>query len=89
VSLEKKAGVTENGRGSGLIKLASMCWQSMNMKNDSKLSSTILSASTLSNRLMDVSMLSGGADSSVHLWDLESRGSDLKHLYKTIASVNK
>jgi DNA excision repair protein ERCC-8 len=34
-------------------------------------------------------MLSGGADASIHLWDLESRGSDLRHLYKSIASVNK
>ncbi|KAL1957531.1 hypothetical protein VTO42DRAFT_5757 [Malbranchea cinnamomea] len=34
-------------------------------------------------------MLSGGADSSIHLWDLESRGAELSHLHKPIASVLK
>lgn len=35
------------------------------------------------------SMVSGGADPSIHLWDLETRGSELTHIHKSIASVNK
>lgn len=35
------------------------------------------------------SMISGGADPSVHLWDLESRGSELEYLHQSIASVDK
>jgi hypothetical protein len=35
------------------------------------------------------SMVSGGADPSIHLWDLESRGSELDHLHRSIASLNK
>jgi len=38
---------------------------------------------------LNVSMVSGGADPSIHLWDLESRGSELDHLHKSIASVDK
>ncbi|RAL11076.1 WD repeat protein [Aspergillus homomorphus CBS 101889] len=34
-------------------------------------------------------MVSGGADPSIHLWDLESRGSELKHVHRSVASVNK
>ncbi|KAK2753423.1 hypothetical protein FQN55_003552 [Onygenales sp. PD_40] len=34
-------------------------------------------------------MVSGGADASIHLWDLESRGSELSHLHKSVASVKK
>ncbi|OJJ46872.1 hypothetical protein ASPZODRAFT_115568 [Penicilliopsis zonata CBS 506.65] len=34
-------------------------------------------------------MVSGGADPSIHLWDLESRGSDLHHVHRSIASVTK
>ncbi|OOF98293.1 hypothetical protein ASPCADRAFT_142425 [Aspergillus carbonarius ITEM 5010] len=34
-------------------------------------------------------MVSGGADPSVHLWDLETRGSDLNHVHHSVASVNK
>ncbi|KAI5289803.1 hypothetical protein KEM54_003171 [Ascosphaera aggregata] len=32
-------------------------------------------------------MVSGGADASIHLWDLESRGSNLEHVYTPVASV--
>lgn len=35
------------------------------------------------------SMISGGADPSIHLWDLESRGSDLNHIHRACASVRK
>ncbi|PYH90149.1 WD repeat protein [Aspergillus ellipticus CBS 707.79] len=34
-------------------------------------------------------MVSGGADPSIHFWDLETRGSDLKHVHHSVASVNK
>ncbi|KAJ5676002.1 hypothetical protein N7462_008899 [Penicillium macrosclerotiorum] len=34
-------------------------------------------------------MISGGADPSIHLWDLESRGSELKHTHRARASVSK
>ncbi|KAA8648884.1 hypothetical protein EYZ11_006420 [Aspergillus tanneri] len=34
-------------------------------------------------------MVSGGADPSIHLWDLETRGSQLNQLHRPIASVNK
>ncbi|RAH75293.1 WD repeat protein [Aspergillus aculeatinus CBS 121060] len=34
-------------------------------------------------------MVSGGADPSIHLWDLESRGSELNHVHRSVASVNK
>ncbi|EFR00039.1 DNA excision repair protein ERCC-8 [Nannizzia gypsea CBS 118893] len=34
-------------------------------------------------------MISGGADTSIHLWDLESRGTELSYLHKPIASVSK
>ncbi|PGH27026.1 hypothetical protein AJ80_01211 [Polytolypa hystricis UAMH7299] len=34
-------------------------------------------------------MLSGGADASIHLWDLESRNSELNHVHKSTASVTK
>ncbi|PYH40740.1 WD repeat protein [Aspergillus saccharolyticus JOP 1030-1] len=34
-------------------------------------------------------MISGGADPSIHLWDLESRGSELNHVHRSVASVNK
>lgn len=37
----------------------------------------------------EYSMVSGGADASVHLWDLETRGSESSYLYKSIASVTK
>lgn len=33
--------------------------------------------------------MSGGADPSIRVWDLDSRGSELEHLYKPIASVDK
>lgn len=35
------------------------------------------------------SMISGGADPSIHLWDLESRGSELEHLHRSCATVSK
>lgn len=34
-------------------------------------------------------MISGGADPSIHLWDLESRGSELEHIHRACASVSK
>lgn len=34
-------------------------------------------------------MVSGGADPSIHLWDLESRGSELQHIHEARASVSK
>lgn len=34
-------------------------------------------------------MVSGGADPSIHLWDLESRGSELDHVHQSIATVTK
>ncbi|KAJ5128959.1 hypothetical protein N7448_002669 [Penicillium atrosanguineum] len=34
-------------------------------------------------------MISGGADPSIHLWDLESRGSELEHLHRSCATVSK
>lgn len=34
-------------------------------------------------------MISGGADPSVHLWDLESRGSELEHVHRPRATVSK
>lgn len=34
-------------------------------------------------------MISGGADPSIHLWDLESRGSELDHIHRACASVSK
>ncbi|KAL1989139.1 hypothetical protein VTN96DRAFT_3686 [Rasamsonia emersonii] len=34
-------------------------------------------------------MVSGGADPSIRLWDLESRGSELEHLHESVASVHK
>ncbi|PGH12908.1 hypothetical protein AJ79_04008 [Helicocarpus griseus UAMH5409] len=34
-------------------------------------------------------MISGGADASIHLWDLETRGSESSHLHKSVASVTK
>ncbi|KAJ9224790.1 hypothetical protein DTO271D3_4095 [Paecilomyces variotii] len=34
-------------------------------------------------------MVSGGADPSIHLWDLESRGAELDHLHQSIASMDK
>jgi DNA excision repair protein ERCC-8 len=35
------------------------------------------------------SMISGGADPSIHLWDLESRGSELEHIHQSCATVRK
>jgi DNA excision repair protein ERCC-8 len=35
------------------------------------------------------SMVSGGADPSIHLWDLEGRGSELDYVHRSIASINK
>ncbi|EGE00654.1 WD repeat protein [Trichophyton tonsurans CBS 112818] len=34
-------------------------------------------------------MVSGGADTSIHLWDLEGRGTELNYLHQPIASVSK
>lgn len=34
-------------------------------------------------------MVSGGADPSIRLWDLETRGSELEHTHRAIASVTK
>ncbi|CAG7990861.1 unnamed protein product [Penicillium salamii] len=34
-------------------------------------------------------MISGGADPSIHLWDLETRGSELEHVHQACASVSK
>ncbi|OJJ70809.1 hypothetical protein ASPBRDRAFT_126716 [Aspergillus brasiliensis CBS 101740] len=34
-------------------------------------------------------MVSGGADPSIHLWDLETRGSELKHVHQSVASINR
>ena len=34
-------------------------------------------------------MISGGADPSIHLWDLESRGSEREHIHRACASVSK
>ncbi|KAJ5094326.1 hypothetical protein N7456_010187 [Penicillium angulare] len=34
-------------------------------------------------------MVSGGADPSIHLWDLESRGSELDHIHRSCASISK
>lgn len=34
-------------------------------------------------------MISGGADPSIHLWDLETRGSKLDHVHQSCASVSK
>ncbi|KAJ6081615.1 hypothetical protein N7499_006489 [Penicillium canescens] len=34
-------------------------------------------------------MISGGADPSIHLWDLETRGSELEHVHQSCASVSK
>lgn len=34
-------------------------------------------------------MISGGADPSIHLWDLESRGSELDYIHRSCASVSK
>ncbi|KAK2882444.1 hypothetical protein FQN49_000336 [Arthroderma sp. PD_2] len=34
-------------------------------------------------------MISGGADTSIHLWDLEGRGAELSYLHKPVASVSK
>ncbi|KAE8150904.1 WD repeat protein [Aspergillus avenaceus] len=34
-------------------------------------------------------MVSGGADPSIHLWDLETRGAELHHTHRSIASVTK
>lgn len=34
-------------------------------------------------------MISGGADPSIHLWDLESRGSELEHVHRACATVSK
>lgn len=38
---------------------------------------------------MNASMVSGGADPSIRLWDLESRGSELEHIHRATASVTK
>ncbi|KAE8326495.1 WD repeat protein [Aspergillus sergii] len=34
-------------------------------------------------------MVSGGADPSIHFWDLETRGSELGHVHRSVASVTK
>ncbi|EGE02109.1 DNA excision repair protein ERCC-8 [Trichophyton equinum CBS 127.97] len=34
-------------------------------------------------------MVSGGADTSIHLWDLEGRGTELNYLHQPVASVSK
>ncbi|KAJ5759059.1 hypothetical protein N7520_006215 [Penicillium odoratum] len=34
-------------------------------------------------------MISGGADPTIHLWDLESRGSEHEHVHRAVASVSK
>lgn len=34
-------------------------------------------------------MVSGGADPSIHLWDLETRGSELEHTHRAVASVTR
>lgn len=36
-----------------------------------------------------ISMLSGGADASIHLWDLERRGAELSFLHKPSSSLTK
>ena len=38
---------------------------------------------------MNASMVSGGADASIRLWDLETRGSELDHTHRAISSVTK
>lgn len=34
-------------------------------------------------------MVSGGADASIHLWDLEDRGAELNYVHRPVASVSK
>ncbi|KAL2798956.1 WD40-repeat-containing domain protein [Aspergillus keveii] len=34
-------------------------------------------------------MVSGGADPSIHLWDLEARGSELSYVHQPVASITK
>ncbi|GIJ82083.1 DNA excision repair protein ERCC-8 [Aspergillus pseudoviridinutans] len=34
-------------------------------------------------------MVSGGADPSIHFWDLETRGAELDHIHRPIASIHK
>ncbi|PLB33724.1 WD repeat protein [Aspergillus candidus] len=34
-------------------------------------------------------MVSGGADPSIHLWDLETRGSEQHHVHRPVASVDR
>lgn len=36
-----------------------------------------------------VSLVSGGADPSIRLWDLDDRGSELQYVYDTKASVDR
>lgn len=43
----------------------------------------------LTDRLSDCSMVSGGADATIHLWDLEARSSELDHIHAPVASGNK